>query len=154
MAGWFRRLLSRPDKPSRDPLADFVFRTGEDVFELLCKYADNEVRSGTIYYGLVIDDVTQAAQAAYPNPHALPWQRMILIKLPNTEKPVEKFCYHDARQGHLATGDLIAWTPTEHHELLGWQGPILAKCAPEFTDDGLKVITYYEGNVPQEPERH
>lgn len=132
---------SRKTKPRRHPMSGFKFKNAQAFFDYHCQYGDTNLHKGAICYAMVSSDVTDVAASNFGP--AEPNYQILSLTVANKDGGFRRIVPHNADSGRLEPGDLVAWVPSHKHETMGWQGPIVAKCAPEFVDTGVRVLALY-----------
>ncbi|MBX9643377.1 MAG: hypothetical protein K2W91_04655 [Novosphingobium sp.] len=137
MLRWLRRFFAPP--ALSHPLSGFTFKSNEAFFEYQCRFGDTTPRYGHVCYAIVVGDHTAIArEAGIATADNL--IRVLGIRLAAPDNGRAMLVDHDMRRGIVHPGDLVAFLPLEHHPAIGWQGALIAKCAPAFNDSGVEVL--------------
>ena len=143
---WLKSLFSRKLlAEKKHPLAGKSFRSNEAFFEYYSTHGDTKLEKGKPSYAVVVSDKTDSASRIFGEPIKDPLQRVFLIHVASRNFDVMQHVAHDQRKGIIKEGDLVAWIPVQKLNFGKdkWDGALIALCAPEFGDHGVKVITYF-----------
>ncbi|KPH66346.1 hypothetical protein ADT71_06670 [Novosphingobium sp. ST904] len=115
-----------------------AFKSNEAFYDYQSMFGDTKLRHGQPCFGLVIKDCSDLVPTTPP-------ERAFLISLASQDGGISKIAKHNQLKGPIRPGDLIAWVPLTQYgpEETEWDGALIALCAPEFNDNGVKVITYF-----------